>query len=321
MSFLYKVRRLMNFSALVSFVAIVAIFLAACSGVFKTKTFYRDTVRKPNIAYNVLTPIKPTSDELVLVLGGSSGGIDAPDLTAQKFAKAGFTTLAIAYFGLPELPKELVEIDINYINLVLQDYAPTDWSSLKVTVVASSRGTELAALAATVNPQIQKLILVSPSSHLWGAVSSNETPKSAWKNGSTPYPYVPRSAIDSLSNPYSPIVDMQRDVMSQESNPAEIPFDKIHANVLLITGGDDQIWPSSLMAEKWQLSFIRNGKIDRIEHLNYPEAGHVIAPNMPDNVTAFEINNRVIRLGGNPHSNQDAIKKSWKRIESWLRAS
>lgn len=310
-------KRVIIFTAI--FTLMLVVFkLTGCREIWPHNSFKHESVRKPGLGYNLLTPQSAHKEPVVLVLGGSGGGIDAADLTAQLFAKAGYTTLAVAYFGLPQLPTELVEIDVHYLEQVLKDFAPKQWTSLKITLVASSRGTELATLAATRLPQVQRLILISPSSHGWGAISSAQLPKSAWQIDGIPLPFVPRTPIDKQSAPYSPMEDMKRDLIQPVAEPAKLPLPEVNAKVLLISGGDDQVWPSAMMANKWLEAFAKAGKAADIEHLHYPAAGHVIAPNMPSDLNQFEFNGRTVLLGGTPAANQQAMEESWQQIMIWL---
>src|SRR5690625_7082273 len=49
----------------------------------------------------------------VIVLGGSEGGLR--ESNAALLASYGFNSLALAYFGIEDLPKELVNIPLDYI--------------------------------------------------------------------------------------------------------------------------------------------------------------------------------------------------------------
>jgi hypothetical protein len=53
----------------------------------------------------------------VLVLSGSEGGIN--NWNAALLASHGYTAFALAYFGIEDLPKELVNIPLEYLKTVL----------------------------------------------------------------------------------------------------------------------------------------------------------------------------------------------------------
>ncbi len=67
---------------------------------------------EPDVADLLGTLIIPAPqqrrDGAVVVLGGSQGGLDEQSATA--FAEAGFTALALAYFGVEPLPPALLEV-------------------------------------------------------------------------------------------------------------------------------------------------------------------------------------------------------------------
>ena len=92
---------------------------------------------------------------------------------------------------------------------------------------------------------------------------------------------------------------------------------------MLISGGDDQIWPSTQLA---------NIAIKRLEkhrfekpyvHLRYPDAGHSIQPPyIPTTTTTMRdpVNGAIYALGGQPEANYRAGVDSWNKKLDFLNA-
>jgi dienelactone hydrolase len=68
-----------------------------------------EVVGQPFVA-NLYMPACQGKCAVVLLVGGSGGGIDWQDYMGEILARNGFAALALAYFGMEKLPKELDQI-------------------------------------------------------------------------------------------------------------------------------------------------------------------------------------------------------------------
>ncbi len=210
----------------------------------------------------------------VLVLGGSEGGV--PIELANSIAEAGYPALALAYFNAEDLPEELEQIPLEY-------FAPAkSWlksqngiDSDKLIVVGWSKGAELALLLASRDKQISHVIAIAPSSVVWAGILKDWTkvPASSWteKGRDLVYvPFKPSEEVKGLHDLYSQSLQNRID-----NGKADIPVEDIHAHVILMTGEDDEIWPSSQMAKT--ICNKMNAKTPgQCEHLNYKNYGHML---------------------------------------------
>ncbi len=128
----------------------------------------------------------------VIVLGGSEGGLPGRS-AAPLLASHGYATLALAYFGLPGLPRGLVNIPLEYFGRAIAHVRATiaprnDF----VAVHGGSRGGELALLVASLSADIRAVVAVVPSGVVSGAIGPSEfgdsRPRGAWTLGGSPYP-------------------------------------------------------------------------------------------------------------------------------------
>ena len=73
----------------------------------------RRVLGQPFVA-NLWLPAAKDRSAGVLVVGGSGGGIAWQDYWGEILSRQGFGALALAYFGMEGLPKELDEIPLEY---------------------------------------------------------------------------------------------------------------------------------------------------------------------------------------------------------------
>lgn len=116
----------------------------------------------------------------IIVLGGSEGGLREGN--AALLASYGFNTLALAYFGIEDLPKELVKIPLDYIeNAIgwLGDNPNVD--STKIGIFGTSKGGELALLSSSMCPSIKAVAGYVPSGVVYPGLSQSAPGVSSWQ--------------------------------------------------------------------------------------------------------------------------------------------
>jgi dienelactone hydrolase len=183
----------------------------------------------------------------VIVWGGAEGGLGDGPAKAALLAAHGIPALALAYIGEPGLPCSLENVTLEYFARALEwlreqpQVAPG-----RVWIEAGSRGTEAALLAAAQWPSlVHGVVAVSPSAVVGGSNTGTCPPVGdvAWTLGGAPVP---------------------------DGQP--IPVQNIRGPVMLLTGGDDQRWPSSASAAQIMSALPHDGAAHVA--LNYPGAGH-----------------------------------------------
>ena len=112
----------------------------------------RQPVREGGLVGTLFLPGASAPRAAVLALGGAGGGLS--EGAAETFAREGFAALALAYFGLDGLPRELVEIPLEYFEGAIS------WlrrlpkvGAGRVAVVGNSKGGELALLLGAAYPR------------------------------------------------------------------------------------------------------------------------------------------------------------------------
>ena len=253
----------------------------------------------------------------VIVFGGSSGSTREP--LAALLASHGFAALALAYFGAEGLPPKLASIPLEYFATAL------DWMAAheavqgeRCALIGFSRGAELALLLGATFARVAAVVAYAPSSVLWGAVGESSP---AWTYHGEPLPVAPDGVppeLDAELSAREPLSTAPWYRYNLEDEvalaPAVIPVERIAGPVLLISGEDDQIWPSSLMAGRIMRRLAAHNFQWPYRHLSYPEAGHLIGP--PWRPTTVNTRRHptvgvTLAYGGTPRGMAHADRDSW----------
>jgi dienelactone hydrolase len=101
---------------------------------------------------------------------------------------------------------------------------------------------------------------------------------------------------------------------SKQAQTAAIEVEKIQGPILLISGGDDQMWPSSDMGRAIMDRLKANGHTFNDQHLEYPEAGHsIFLPALPGGTSEGSM-----VFGGTREANAQASNDSWEKVLLFL---
>lgn len=293
-------------------------------------------VRERGLVGKFYEPVGDGPHDAVILLGGSEGGIPNWQ-TASLLASHGYAVLATAYFGMDGLPNSLQGIRLEYFETAIDWLgAREDVQSAPIGVVGWSRGGELALLLGAHNSEIGTVVAFAPSHVVFqGLPEGWETADSAWKYEGSSLPFVPYSFSKRyilgifkswlLRRPlaFEPVYSRGLEEADEERiESATIPVEDIGGPVLLVSGEDDRMWPSSEMADAVIDRLDEYDYPHRYEHLTYEGAGHSIStPYRP--TTDATTNGRFIRglpfdLGGTPEATAAADADAWPRVLEFL---
>lgn len=272
----------------------------------------------------------------MVVLSGSGGGFDLDK--AAVLSRHGFATLALAYFGFPPLPTWLNRVPLEYIESALDWLAAQpEIDPKRMGMLGVSRGSELALLAASRFSTIRAVVAYAPSSVAWDSggrdnATGARIPAWMWHGqsiASAPLPlrgFIWRAAF--------PVVAMRRPVMfrklflaglrnAEAIEQAGIPVERVNGPMLLISGGDDHVWPAEEMA-KAIIARMRKHRVDHeVEHLHYGSAGHLLRyPHLPTTVRSSRhehLRGARLSFGGSAQADAEAQADSWRRSIAFLK--
>lgn len=266
----------------------------------------------------------------ILILGGSGGGLQERE--AALLASRGYSVLALAYFNYETLPKDLVEIPLEYFETALEWLkAQENVRGDKLAVMGRSKGAELALLLGATVPDIKAVIAIVPSHVIWEGFSADPIDskgRSSWTYKGRPVPYMSAPtdpellklvliADPAVETPlYALRLTNQTDVRQ-----ATITVERIQGPVLLISGKDDKLWPSAYMADQAKKRLAEHEHAYPDKHLCYDACGHSTGlPNMPMPPTrvVHPVDKVVVELGGTAEGNAFAAWDSRLRIYQFL---
>jgi dienelactone hydrolase len=274
---------------------------------------------------------------VVIVLSGSGGGFDLDK--AALLSRHGFATLALAYFGVAPLPKWLHRIPLDYFEGAVGWLATQpEIDSRRVGILGVSRGAELALLLATIFPQIRAVIAYAPSSVAWAAggrdkITGEIIPTWMWRGA--PVPFAPLPLRGFMLRSAVPVVALKRPVIFRNLfraglrnrdaiAGAAIPVEQIRGPILLVSGGDDHVWPASEMGEAIVARLKQHGFTHAVEHLHYSGAGHMLRyPFLPTTARTsrnLHLRNARFSFGGSAPADTEAQSDSWRRAIAFLQA-
>jgi uncharacterized protein len=258
----------------------------------------------------------------VLVLAGSSGRVDRR--RARLLAQQGLVALAIRWFGGPGQPAGICEIPLE--TFVAGVDLLRSRGVERVGVLGVSKGAEAALLTAVHEPLVDVVVAVSPTALVWcnvgpGLDGRQHPYRSSWTWRGRPLPFVP---MDDSWRPAEradgPVAirgwyDLSERTFATHLDAAAIPVERARADVLLIAGGDDAMWPSLRYAE--QLAARRRAAGGSVQLLTSADAGH--RPRFPGEGPAES--SPTFRYGGTPHADASLGETAWAPVIDALRAA
>lgn len=222
----------------------------------------------------------------IVLIGGGQWG----DYWGAQFANSGFIGLSIPYTrneGLPELPEEIA---LEYFERAIKWLGDQpEVNPDKILVMGASRNAELALIVASVFPElISGVIAYAPSSVSWSNTvlpfNSDEL-KPSWKYKGADIPYVPMDKISGNNSNKIETLAYWESGLAKTENVAQaaIKVENINGPILLFSGKDDKVWPSSLMADMIAHRLKESNFKNAFQNIKYEKAGHLISSNPESN--------------------------------------
>lgn len=261
----------------------------------------------------------------IIVLGGSEGGTDWVRSLGRQFANEGYAVLALSYFGAPGLPVTAEEIPLEYFDRAIAWLArQPEIDPERMGVFGVSKGGEAALLIGSRSPRLHAVAAGVPSGMVWQGIpaSAGAPPTSTWSLDKAPVAYLP----------YDPTVrfDFSRYMESiyalyagalptADAHPeAMIPVERINGPVLLISGRDDAMWPSTAMSDRVVARLQEKGFRHPVEHLAYSNAGHAVtSPPLLPNTSGYPDE----AVGGTAEGNAAGRADMWPRLIGFFDAA
>jgi dienelactone hydrolase len=265
----------------------------------------------------------------VIVLGGFEGGVPRD---ASAFASEGYAGFAVAYYAAGNLSKNLEDIPAETVSRAV-DYlrARPEVDPNRIAVVGISKGAELALLAASRDPRVKSVVVLSPSAYVWFApvFDGSSAPRSSWYANGGPVSFVPFdiAAANKLaeavraggSYAFRDLYDASLAAAPPATlTRAAIPVEQIAGPILCLAGDDDRQWNSAAacttIAARRRAAHADPRDAVTVE----PGAGHFLGlggHGSPETISAGRL---TLRMGGSPAANARAAADAWSRTLTFL---
>ena len=245
----------------------------------------------------------------VLVLRGSSGLVDRDrvDLCARHGALAE----GLRWFGGPGQQPGPYEVPLETFG---DRVAALRRHCDRVVLIGTSFGAEAALATAAHLPGIDAVVAFAPSDVVWAGVRADGGQTSHWTIDGQPLPYL--RFVEDWAPEGDPPAFRSLYEQSWASDPlqaaaATIPVERI-GRVVLVAGGDDQVWPSSDHARRIAQRRASHGLPTTVVEL--AAAGHhCTLPGEPPGTGGM----RMAR-GGSDEAAAELGRRAWPHLRSLL---
>lgn len=255
-------------------------------------------------------------------------------------ASHGYAALCLGYFNAEGLPSSLVNIPLEYFENAIRWLRAQPWlRDHFLAVWGPSRGGELALLLGATFPDINGVVAWTPSGVIFWPLGIPEpgdaAPRAAWTFRGKPLPYLQES--NSMADP-APVAEPGRPVAytpfylsclrdKRAVERATIPVEKTRGPILLVSGTDDQMWPSSALADIAVRRLEAHNYAFPFRHLRYEGAGHaILVPYGPLTARAAGLPVQgfagyLCSQGGTPRADAEAGIDAWRNLLAFLEQS
>jgi uncharacterized protein len=282
-------------------------------------------IREGNLSATLRTPDGAGPFPAVLALGGSDGG--TPEYFLDLLVREGFACLALVYWATPETQMTFTEIPLERVERGLRFLAAepnVGTANGRVGLIGASRGGELALLAAAVFPNlVGPVVAYTPSSVAWVGIDEHfpVTTRSSWSHNGAPLPFVPfpPGAAPARTERGLSLLPMCEAGLADTAavQRAAIAVERATGPLLLVSGGDDRVWPTGRMCEQLVERMSRHGRARDVAHLHYPTAGHMLFPYTRPSDTSIPA--LPADLGGTLAADAAAHRAAWPAVVAHLR--
>ena len=285
-------------------------------------------VRDSDVWGTFARPAGPGPFPAIVAFGGSGGGLGPAAAWGPVLASHGLAVLAMAYFGVPGLPTDLVRIEVETVErAVAWLRRRDDVSGEGVAVMGQSRGSELALLAGALLDHVAAVVAFAPSGISWDGLDGRgpvKAPAWTYRGADLPFttagglPIGPKTSVPiSLRSAFTSVLGDRPAIEA-----AEIPVERVRGPIMLVSGEEDAMWPSTEMSELVERRAAEHGFAHPVVHLRYPDAGHVCAgvPGTPvvTVVPKHPLTGAAYAFGGSRAGNARARADSWPRVIEFL---
>lgn len=232
----------------------------------------------------ILLKAQSDSNKAMIMLGGSEGGISAAYGVAKAFAEEGVHSLAVAYWGTEQTASALELIPIEIIQTAIHYLKQKGYE--KVGIYGVSKGAEMALTAASLIPEIDFVIAVSPAAYVFEGIRKKAySGNASWTWQGKPLTYLSFDGINAnmikniLKNKEMGFREEYIEALEKhKSEENVIKVEQIQGPVLLLSAMRDAQWPAEIMADMVVNRLKENNFVYPYRHETFYPASHMLCP-------------------------------------------
>jgi len=305
--------------------------------VVRSRGVEREAVGIEGVAGTLFRPAGGDRHPLVLLLGGACR---PPPVPASVLASRGYATLALSYADGEDRPAPVEGVRLSTVARALEWFRDREAiADDRVAVVGFRKGGELALLAGATLDRVGPVVSVAGSGAAVQSLPDRfERPDAPWRIdvGTDPDP---TSTAESAFLPWEATGEelaslvgdwCRRDpvrarplyerglwgVRSAVRQEATFPVERTDGPVLLVSPGDDAVWPAERLAE-FAAARLSADADASYRHVTYSGAGHALTvPGLPTTTRGSRgtsIPGLALARGGRPAEDAAAEVDLWRR--------
>ncbi|KAL6600888.1 acyl-CoA thioester hydrolase C terminal-domain-containing protein [Neocallimastix sp. 'constans'] len=227
-------------------------------------------------------------NKIIIICSGSDGDFESSKKCSKYLSEQGINTLALGYFNIPDGPKNLNKVPIEFIEKAANYLKSIGYE--KIGLWGISMGSIYVLLSACYFPDLISLVIAaSPCYFVVQAMDSKkdilfDASAYSYKGKDIPYePYTVKMSLfkclfESIKHFEPNFSFLYNDLMGNVSEEHIIPVEKMKAQVLLFSGKLDSIWPSTQSGEIIMERLKEKNYQYPYEHIICEYGGHLMTP-------------------------------------------
>lgn len=236
----------------------------------------------------ILFPGDGGKDKVLIVMSGSDGGMTLSCQEARFYHKNNIPALALGLFRTKETPKELSRVPVEYVEAAIRWLKRQGYQ--KIGIDGTSKGSEMALIAASLFPDLSSVIVRVPSHFVSEGLSGsgkNKAPSgtSCWSYQGKDLPYAPyRSRTFNILKMFMQEKEMHIITFNRSKDVTPetlIPIERIQAPILMLSSKHDEVWPSYESACYMEKKLKEAGFQFPYKHVAFEHMSHAMLTRLP----------------------------------------
>jgi len=242
--------------------------------------------------HTVLYASEGSRQPLIVGLGGAEGGnawaSQSWKAQRERFVEQGYAFLALGYFGMEGIPRELDRVALDGVyRAIIEAASDPRVNGECIAVIGGSKGAELALALASNFPAIKAVVGIVPGGAVFPAHTiAMNTSSFTLNNEQLPFVPIPPSATPALiAGDLRAAWEKMLENREAVGN-ASIAVENINGPILFLSATRDEFWPSTEMSEEMVARLRARNFRHRVDHIAV-EGDHGAPLNHLDQVEAF----------------------------------